>query len=366
MMSKMKIALDAGHGLHTAGRRCLASLDPEQTREWWLNARIMSKLEAALQAYDCEVLRVDDTTGAQDVGLGVRVAQANRWGADLYLSMHHNAGIGGGIGGGTVVYHDCSTAKGQELAARIYERISAKTGLVGNRSGKVLRKAYYVLANTKMRAYLIENGFMDSSTDTPVIIIEDHAEKTVQGILKWLVEDWGLEKLGGTAPDKSLDADTDPADLAIRAQVLVTGTIYANGKGTGEGIPKIGAQMYITDYAGDRYPYCWGVSKTPGGTRQGWARAEDLQVVPGEDESEVDGISSAYQEWPAICNESNVNVRVGPGVDKDILADWPKLGRGNEVDVIGEAPAPNGKLWYKLRIAGAHTGWVYGGYLDRR
>lgn len=368
-MSKIKIVLDAGHGLHTAGRRCLKEFDPAQTREWQLNDRIMDKLEKTLEDYNCEVLRVDDTTGAQDVGLGVRVAQANGWGADLYLSMHHNAGIGGGSGGGTVVYHDCSTAKGQELAARLYERITAQTGLIGNRSGKVLRKGYYVLANTKTRAYLVENGFMDSAVDTPAIITEDHANKTVQGILQWLTVDVGLEKrqsVSAPAEDKPISADTDPADLAIGAEVIVTGMIYATGSGKGEGIPKVGATMHITDYAGDRYPYCWGVAKTAGGTRQGWARAEDLQIVPGKDESQIDGITSSYQEWPAICNEPNTNVRTGPGVDKDILSVWPKLGRGNEVDVIGEGPAPNGKLWYRVRIAGAYVGWVYGGYLNRR
>ena len=367
-MSKIKIALDAGHGLHTAGRRCLAELDPAQTREWQLNSRIMDKLEAALQNCRCEVLRVDDTTGAQDVSLAVRVAQANRWGADLYLSMHHNAGIGGGSGGGTVVYHDCATEKGRELAARLYERITGKTGLIGNRSTKVVQKAYYVLANTKMRAYLVENGFMDSAADTPVIITETHADRTVQGIVEWLAADVGLAKRPGEPPaeDKPIDADTDPADLAIGAEVTVNGTIYATGAGKGAGIPKVGATMYITGYAGDRYPYCWGVAKAPGGTRQGWARAEDLQIVPSKDESEIDGVTSAYREWPAVCNEPNTNVRTGPGVDKDILAAWPKLGRGNEVDVTGEAPAPNGKLWYRLRIAGVHTGWVYSGYLDRR
>ena len=71
-------------------------------------------------------------------------------------------------------------------------------------------------------------------------------------------------------------------------------------------------------------------------------------------------------QWPALCNERDVNVRIGPGVDKPILKAWPKLGPGNEVDVTGEGQAPNGRLWYQIRIAGVHTGWVYGGYLDKR
>ena len=35
-----KIAIDAGHGLYTEGKRCLKSLDPNETREWQLNERV--------------------------------------------------------------------------------------------------------------------------------------------------------------------------------------------------------------------------------------------------------------------------------------------------------------------------------------
>lgn len=310
-MSKLKIVLDAGHGLHTAGRRCMVAFDPAETREWQLNGRIMDKLQAALQDYDCEVLRVDDTTGAQDVALSTRVAAANAWGADVYLSMHHNAGIGGGTGGGTVVYHYCSTPRGINLAQQLYDCIVTSTGLAGNRSSKVVRKGYYVLVNTKMYAYLIENGFMDSAHDTPIIITEDHATKTVAGILDWLVSGYGLAKLSGTETqpeeDKPLTPDTDPADLAVGAEVIVHGAIYATGKGTGSSIAKDGDHMYIVGYAGDSYPYCWGVSKAAGGTRQGWARAEDLELVLGADESLEDGSSVEYFPASAYTGSSLID-----------------------------------------------------------
>lgn len=39
-MATFKLALDAGHGMDTSGRRCLKSLDPEEHREWWLNDRV--------------------------------------------------------------------------------------------------------------------------------------------------------------------------------------------------------------------------------------------------------------------------------------------------------------------------------------
>ena len=46
-----KIALDAGHGLYTAGKRCLKSIDPNETREWSLNSRIAEKVTEKLETY---------------------------------------------------------------------------------------------------------------------------------------------------------------------------------------------------------------------------------------------------------------------------------------------------------------------------
>ena len=51
----------------------------------------------------------------------------------------------------------------------------------------------YVCKNTKMPAFLIENGFMDSTTDVPIILSEDHANKTAQGILNFLVKEFKLQ-----------------------------------------------------------------------------------------------------------------------------------------------------------------------------
>lgn len=193
---KKIIALDAGHGMKTAGKRCLKSLDPNETREWFLNDRIMDKVEAYLAAYDCIVLRVDDTTGAKDISMADRVKTANNAGADIYMSGHHNAGLGGRPGGGTTVYYSRLKPELRAGAQRFYDAIVSRTGLRGNRSQKVIAKGFYVIKNTKMPAYLIENGFMDSPTDVPIILSESHAEKTAQGILAFLVSELDLRKTG--------------------------------------------------------------------------------------------------------------------------------------------------------------------------
>ena len=131
-MSKI-IAIDAGHGMRTAGKRCLKSIDPVQTREWFLNDRIADRLQELLAGYDCIVLRADDTTGAKDISLSARVKAANQAKAALYLSIHHNAGINGGSGGGTVVYYYSSAAARAQQAQRLYDAVVSSTGLRGNR-----------------------------------------------------------------------------------------------------------------------------------------------------------------------------------------------------------------------------------------
>lgn len=192
-MSKKIIALDAGHGMYTAGKRCLKAIDPNETREWWLNDRIADRVQELLATYDCTVIRVDDTTGAKDISLSARVKTANNANADIYISIHHNAGIDGGTGGGTVVYY-CSSAAARPLQAqRLYNSVTGRTGLFGNRSSKIKYHGYYVIRKTAMPALLIENGFMDSMVDTPIILTADHAEKTAQGIVDFLVAELHLK-----------------------------------------------------------------------------------------------------------------------------------------------------------------------------
>lgn len=198
-MSKKIVALDAGHGMKTAGKRCLKSLDPNQTREWYLNDRIMDKVENMLQAYDCTVLRVDDTTGAKDISLSARVKAANTAKADIYISMHHNAGLSGRSGGGTVVFYSSSKAERGVQAQKLYEAIVSRTGLRGNRSSKVVKKGFYVIKHTTMPAFLVENGFMDSPMDVPFILSEQHANKTAEGVVAFIVAMLQLKSTAGTA-----------------------------------------------------------------------------------------------------------------------------------------------------------------------
>ena len=192
-----KIALGAGHGINTAGKRCMKALDPNETREWWLNDRICDYVEDFLKDYEGYALqRLDDSDdGKEDTALAARVNQANTWGADFYLSVHHNAGINGGSGGGIVaiVCPNCS-AESKAWQKALYDALIDHTGLKGNRYTPLASSNLYVLRNTTMPAVLLELGFMDSRTDVPVILSDEYAQKCAKAIVEVLVERGKLTK----------------------------------------------------------------------------------------------------------------------------------------------------------------------------
>ena len=148
-----KIAIDAGHYLSTPGKRVDKALDPNQTREWVLNDRVARHLaEAAKQYENVETMRVDDPTGKKDVSLSARCKASNNWGADVYISVHHNAGVKLRTGGGIEAFSYKEGTKGAEYRDEIYKCCIINGGLKGNRARPVQANGFYVLKNTKAPA----------------------------------------------------------------------------------------------------------------------------------------------------------------------------------------------------------------------
>lgn len=194
----MKIAIDAGHGLHTLGKRCLDSIDPNETREWVLNNRIATRMEQLLSEYeDVETMRLDDVTGEVDVSINSpnkRANKANYWGADWCFSIHHNAGIYGKKGGGIVIFrYLTNNVHEKEMQAAIYEECVARGGLTG-RAEPLAQKNLAMVRDTKCYSLLIEYGFMDSLTDTPVILTPEYAEAMAQGTVAAIAKQLKLKK----------------------------------------------------------------------------------------------------------------------------------------------------------------------------
>lgn len=197
-----KIALTAGHYKHTAGKRCMKALDPNETREWVLNDRICDKVEKLLTAYDgYALIRTDDTTGEKPIEIRARTNAANNFKADVYISVHHNAGIAGGKGGGIVAYiHPLAPAATAEWQVALYNALIAHTGLKGNRAQPLARANFQECRETVMHAVLLELGFMDSATDVPIILTEQYADQCAAAIVEVLVARGGLTKKVVTPP----------------------------------------------------------------------------------------------------------------------------------------------------------------------
>lgn len=190
-----KIAYCAGHYLQTPGKRIPKNLDPAQTREWVLNDRVARYFAQAAKDYpQVELLRTDDPTGKTFVDIPDRCAKANRWGADLYIDMHHNAGIGGGTGGGVVIYSYPGSAKGRKYRDAVYAAVISAGGLKGNRSQPLQEKAYDSLRLANAPAILPEYGFMDSATDVPEILSESYAKRIGYATMEAVAQVAGLVK----------------------------------------------------------------------------------------------------------------------------------------------------------------------------
>ena len=190
-----KLALSAGHGKNTAGKRCDKKLDKNETREWVLNSRICEMIESKLREFSgCEVLRLDDPTGKKDIPLRKRTDMANKFGADFYLSIHHNAGVNGGSGGGVETYVYTKAAKESfDWQKMLYDSLLEKTNLRGNRANGKRKANLHECRESKMPCVLVECGFMDSKTDVPIILTDAFANAVAEACIVVIVEKGGLK-----------------------------------------------------------------------------------------------------------------------------------------------------------------------------
>lgn len=186
----MKIAIDAGHGLYTAGKRCMQTLDPTETREWTLNNRIATQVCNLLATAGHQTLRLDDPTGANDVPLSTRSRTANNADADFCVSIHHDSGVAGSASGGMTVfvYSGGASAQSRALQKAVYRQTVQRTNLAGNRAEPLRSANFHMVRAPKMPAILIECGFMDSATDVPIILSEAFATQCAQGIATGICE----------------------------------------------------------------------------------------------------------------------------------------------------------------------------------
>lgn len=173
----MIIALDAGHGRETAGKRT-----PDGIREWTLNDIVLRGFQEEIVKFGVTVVRLDDATGNTDVTLLSRTNKAKSSGAKALISFHHNAFMSTwGDHGGTETY--IFENRGAEALGNAMQNTMIKEFGLRNRGlkvGKVGNSAnMHMCREVPFPACLVEVGFMDSNTDK---IIRDASKGRALGI----------------------------------------------------------------------------------------------------------------------------------------------------------------------------------------
>ena len=236
----MKIAYNAGHIYATPGKRIPAQLDPKETREWTLNDRLARYFAREMEGYaGVELRRLDDPLGQKNIDIDARVAQANLWPADFYLSIHHNAAGRIFSGGGVEVYLDAPGGPSERYARRIYEEVVAATGLKGDRADPIRtgdEAPLYETGATAMPAVLVEYGYMDSQMDVPVILSDEFARKAAKATADAIAAVAGLERKELEGVSKFY-YDVPGGSWYAQAVERVTDLGLMQGKGDGKFCP---------------------------------------------------------------------------------------------------------------------------------
>ncbi len=154
-------------------------------REQDITFYIAEKVKPYLEERGFNVVMTRDSlydncsTESTSASLAYRYNLANDIGADLFVSIHCNAG--GGTG--TETYYYYGNSEGKRLASYVQNNI---TNAVGTVDRGVKEAGFAVIKNTSMTAILIETAFIDTAADASVLADKGfqwaYAESIANGI----------------------------------------------------------------------------------------------------------------------------------------------------------------------------------------
>lgn len=229
-----KVAIDAGHGFNTPGKRT-----PDGEREWSFNDKVVRAFIEAMNQYEgVTVKRFDDPTGKTDVPLNTRTNGANSWGANIFISYHHNANTGkwGTWTGSETFTYLGSQPSSEKLAACVHPEIVKAYGL----KDRGLKKAnFHIVRETKMPAILVEGGYMDSTTDIKKLRSDQVLKNAGYGMAAGVAKYAGLKKkANATTPTTSQPTPTvNPYQIGVATINVDNLNVY---KGPGANYQVIG------------------------------------------------------------------------------------------------------------------------------
>ena len=279
-MGKYLVAIDAGHGINTAGKRSvklssdlyidgvLIRKKGQIIKEYEWNKAVSEYLAAALKRCGINTMYTADMTGKTDIPLNSRANTANKKGADILISNHYNA-----IGSCQAWQ---SRVKG--LLVLRTKNASSKSIRLGKLAVKHLEKdinyeysyglmrdvdmsgfTLAILRQTTMPAILIEYGFMDYWNEAKLMLDKKHQEKCAEAVCKAVCEYFGVtyiaEKQGANKTkyvkilkDINIHSKPDFDAANVIGKVTAGGayTVVETIKRTGTDMYKLKSGVYIT------------------------------------------------------------------------------------------------------------------------
>lgn len=209
----MKVYIDAGHNYSGVDTGAVG----HGLREQDITYKIASRVEKTLLAKGISVKMSRNSLtdnvvsgGSVSNSLRARYSSANEWKADIFVSIHCNAGGGSGC----EVYCYKSGGQAETLAKNILSGMLWNTDLI---SRGVKTANYAVLKNTNMPAVLVETAFIDNENNAAFLGSEDGQKQIAKGIAEGIMEYLGVDYSenpaeSNTESSKSMELTT-PNDI---------------------------------------------------------------------------------------------------------------------------------------------------------
>ena len=185
----IKIYVDQGHNPVNPNAGAEGNGLREQDLVYTIGQRLADRLRADPN-FEVRLSRptADTLLGTTNAtSLAARVNEANRWGADYFISLHTNAAASPSATG-TEAYAYARGTPAFRLGEDILQNLSSVTGL--RNRGMQARPGLYVLRKTQMPAVLVELGFITNPRDAT--LMRDDPGVFAEGIYRGIKEYTGV------------------------------------------------------------------------------------------------------------------------------------------------------------------------------
>lgn len=225
-----KCFIDPGHGGSDPG----ASYGNLKEKD--LTLAIAQRVVADLRRHGVEVKTSRDKD--KYVSLATRTAEANRWGADCYVSIHINAAADQAAKGFEVWHSIIPTSKGRVLAQHVAKWLAKLTPLLNrgckSKAGAGGRDYYHVIRETKMPSIIVECAFITNPEDRAYLSKQENlaniAEAITRGILEFAGITYRAQQTAGSAQPASASTTVSAEPYRLKTGVFPDAASLAKGR----------------------------------------------------------------------------------------------------------------------------------------